>query len=153
MEPHVFPKGLRVNTVEYLKVMSEVVEPWMRQVANGRTYVWQQDGTPAHTAKKTQEWCKDNLPQFWEKELWSPSSPDCNPLDYFVWSVTERDVNKFSHNTRASLIAKIIEVFRLLPRQHVINACARFRSRIEAVIQAEGGFIRQSLENQLSFFY
>jgi len=99
MEPHVFPKGLRVNTAEYPKVMIEVVEPWMRQVAHVRNYVWQQDGAPAHTSNKTQQWCQDNLPLFWEKELWPPSSTDCNPLDYFVWSLTKRDVKTSSPTT------------------------------------------------------
>jgi hypothetical protein len=25
----------------------------------------------------------------WEKEVLPPSSPDCNPLDNFVWGVSE----------------------------------------------------------------
>ena len=34
-----------------------------------------------------------------------PSSPDLNPLDYFVWSYVE-NINMTSHNTKASLIAE-----------------------------------------------
>ncbi|KAI6647418.1 hypothetical protein LOD99_12414 [Oopsacas minuta] len=29
--------------------------------------IFMQDGAPAHTAKLTQEWCKQNLPAFWQK--------------------------------------------------------------------------------------
>ena len=36
-----------------------------------------------------------------------PSSPDLNPLDYFVWSYVENITNMTSHNTKASLIAAI----------------------------------------------
>ena len=36
-----------------------------------------------------------------------PSSPDLNPLDYFVWSYVENITNMTSHNTKASLIASI----------------------------------------------
>ena len=37
----------------------------------------------------------------------TPSSPDLNPLDYFVWSYVENITNMTSHNTKASLIAAI----------------------------------------------
>ena len=37
----------------------------------------------------------------------APSSPDLNPLDYFVWSYVENITNMTSHNTKASLIAAI----------------------------------------------
>ena len=41
----------------------------------------------------------------------APSSPDLNPLDYFVWSYVENITNMTSHNTKASLIATIRRVF------------------------------------------
>ena len=44
-----------------------------------------------------------------------PSSPDLNPLDYFVWSYVEIITNMTSHNTKASLIAAIRRVFAQLP--------------------------------------
>ena len=40
-------------------------------------------------------------------EVWPPSSPDCNPVDYYVWGVAEGDVNTALHRTKESLIAKI----------------------------------------------
>jgi hypothetical protein len=140
MPPHFFAKGLKINAEEYIKVLRDVVKPWMDGVANGRHYVFQQDGAPAHNAKRTQDWCAANLPEFWPKEVWPPSSPDCNPLDYYVWSVCERDVNKAPHNTAASLMAKITEVMATLPRATVSLACKRFRRRIEAVVDAGGDF-------------
>jgi transposase-like protein len=86
MPPHFFAKGLRLNSEEYVKVLDQVVKPWMDTVAAGRHYVFQQDGAPAHNAKITQQWCQANLPEFWSTDVWPPSSPDCNPLDYYVWS-------------------------------------------------------------------
>lgn len=141
MPPHFFEKGLKVNAAVYIDVMSTVVKPWMDRVAGGRPYVFQQDGAPAHNANITQEWLADNLPEFWPKEVWPPSSPDCNPLDYFVWGVCEREVNKAPHNTLDSVKNKIKEVMGNLERDLVAKACSRFRSRIEAVVEAEGDFI------------
>ena len=71
----------------------------------------------------------------------APSSPDQNPLDYFVWSYVENITNMTSHNTKASLIAATRQVFAELPPVLVEKACSQLRIRIEAVIEAEGGYI------------
>jgi hypothetical protein len=42
--PHIFAKGLKINTEEYLKVLKEVVKPWMDRVAAGHHYVFPQQG-------------------------------------------------------------------------------------------------------------
>ena len=46
-----------------------------------------------------------------------------------------------SHNTKASLIVAIRRVFAELPPVLVEKAWSQFRIRIEAVIEAEGGYI------------
>ena len=71
----------------------------------------------------------------------APSSPDLNPLDYFVWSYVENITNMTSHNTKASLIAAIRWVFAGLPPALVEKARSQFQIRIEAVVEAEGGYI------------
>ena len=85
MQPHIFEVGLKVNTKVYLDVLKSVVIPWCNQVAGGRLWVWQQDSAPAHKSKETQallQECYDFVPF----SHWLPSSPDLNPLDYFVLS-------------------------------------------------------------------
>ncbi len=76
-----------------------------------------------------------------KKLLWPPSSPDCNPLDYFVWGISELHVNETPHNTSAALMDKITEVMGNLNRDTVAKACRWFWSRIEAVVAADGDFI------------
>jgi hypothetical protein len=41
---------------------------------------------------------KENLTEVWREEVWPPSTPDCNPFDYFVWGVSELRVNAKFHN-------------------------------------------------------
>ena len=77
------------------------------------------------------------------KGMWPPSSPEYKPLDYFMWCEFEREVNKQPHNTQASLKAKISEVMTNIDREVVILAYKKFRSRIEAVVEASGNFIEQ----------
>ncbi|UYV77127.1 RPL19 [Cordylochernes scorpioides] len=103
MPPHFFEKGLRMNADTYINVLETVVKPWMDMVAAGRKYVFQQDSAPAHKAKKTQSWLTLNVPSHWGLDIWPPNSPDCNPHDYYVWGVVERDVNKAPHTTIQSV--------------------------------------------------
>ena len=124
MPPHIFEVGLKVNTKVYLDVLRSVVIPWCNQVAGGRSWVRLQDSAPAHKSKD-----------------WPPSSSDLNPLDYFVWSYVENIINMTSHNTKASLIAAICRVFAKHPPALVEKTCSQFRIRIEAVTEAEGGYI------------
>ncbi|QQP49604.1 Uncharacterized protein FKW44_010330 [Caligus rogercresseyi] len=53
-----------------------------------------QDGAPAHTFKKVQEFCKGNMASFWPADFWPSSSPDVNPLDFAVWGFLEGKTNK-----------------------------------------------------------
>ena len=43
--------------------------------------IFQQDGAPAHTSKRAQEWCSNNLPSFWRKVTWPGNSPDLSPIE------------------------------------------------------------------------
>ena len=88
-----------------------------------------------------QNWLSDNADMFWSKEFWPPNSPDLNPLDYYVWSVVERVTNKSRHPNVASLRAAIEAAFANMDSAALQRACGRFRTRMEAVIEANGGYI------------
>ena len=61
-------------------------------------------------------------------------------MNYFVWGAVEKDTNHCASNTKAQLMDKIKMVFEALQRETVASACSRFRSRIEVVIDANGGY-------------
>ena len=137
MPPHIFEVGLKVNTKVYLDVLKSVVISWCNQVVSGRPWVWQQDSAPAHKSKETQAWLQKKSYDFVPFSHRPPSSPNLNPLDYFVWSYAENITNMTSQNNQASLICC---VFVELPPALVEKACSQFWIRIEAVIEAEGGY-------------
>ena len=140
MPPHIFEVGLKVNTKVYLDVLKSVVIPWCNQVAGGRPWVWQQDSAPAHKSKETQAWLQKECYDFVPFSPW-PLLPDLNLLNYFVWSYIENITNMTFHNTKASLIAAIHQVFAELLPVLMKKACSQFRICIEAVIEAEGSYI------------
>ena len=141
MPSHIFEVGLKVNTKVYLDVLKSVVIPWCNQVAGCRPWVWQQDSAPAHKSKETQARLQKECYDFVPFSHWPSSSPDLNPLDYFIGSYVKNITNMTSHNTKASLIAAIRRVFDKLPPAHVEKACSQFRIRIEAVIEAVDGYM------------
>ena len=109
--PHIFEVSLKVNTKVYLDVLKSVVISWCNQMTSGRPWVWQQDSVLAHKSKETQAWLQKECYDFIPFSNWTPSSPDLNPLDYFIWSYVKNITNMTSHNTKASLIAAIHRVF------------------------------------------
>jgi len=62
-------------------------------------------------------------------------------LDYYVWSVVERVTNKSRHPNVTSLRTAIEAAFADINSATLQHACERFRSRIEAVIEADRGYI------------
>ena len=141
MPLHTFKVDLKVNTKIYLDEPKSVVIPWCNQEAGGRPWVWQQDSAPAHKSKETKAWLQKECYDFLPFSHWPPSSPDLNPLDFFVCSYVENITNMTSHNTKASLIAAIRQVFAELPQALVEKAYSQFRICIEVVIEAEGDYI------------
>jgi len=62
-------------------------------------------------------------------------------LDYYVWSVIERITNKSRHSNVTSLRTAIEAAFADIDSATLQCACELFRSRIEAVIEVDGGYI------------
>ena len=137
MPLHIFEVGLKVNTKMYLDVLKSVVIPWCNQVAGGRPWVWQQDSTPAHKSKETLGWLQKECYGFVPFSHWFPSTPNLNPLDYFVWSRQEHHQYDLpQHQSQPDSLPSAE-----LPCALVEKACSQFRIRIEAVIEAEGNYI------------
>ena len=59
-----------------------------------------------------------------------------------MWGKVKRDVNKQPKNTLTSLKAMIPDVMANLDREVVIHVCKKFRSWIEADMEATGVFIK-----------
>ncbi len=75
----------------------------------------------------------------WLKE----SLSDCNHLDCFICGISEYRVNVKPHNITAYPISKIMEVMGSLDRDIMAKAFKRFRSTTEALVAADGHFIKK----------
>jgi len=63
-------------------------------------------------------------------------------MDYYVWSVIERVTNKSRHPNVISLQVAIEAAFANMDAIAKSALSQRFRTKIEAVIEAEGDYIQ-----------
>jgi AraC-like DNA-binding protein len=133
--------GEKVNAAIYQELLRQHVVPWLQRTYPGGNYVFQQDSAPAHAARTTQEFLKENMSSHWSPDLWPPYSPDLNPLDFSIWSVLETKVQATPHKNLASLKAAIRREWTAMDANYIRAACRPFRRRLELVIAAGGGCI------------
>ena len=86
LPPIWFPTGFRLSASKYQEVLQKTVIPWMKEVVekHSKDFIFQQYGTPAHTAPSTQACLREAGVDFWQKNMFPPSS-DLSPLDFSVW--------------------------------------------------------------------
>ena len=112
MPPHFIEAGVKINTADYLKILKDVLMPWIRRSYDPSKVMLFQDSARAHRAKKVQDFLKENLPLMVPKDIWPSSSPDLNVCDYWLFGVIEGKSNVTSHSSVNSLKAAIRRAFR-----------------------------------------
>ena len=130
MPPHIFEVGLKVDTKVYLDVLKSVVITWCNQVVGGRSWLWQQDSAPAHKSKEIQAWLQKECYDFVPFSHWPPS-----------WT---RWTTSFGHTSRTSPTwppTTPKPAWSPPPAEYSPALVEKARSHIEAVIEAEGGYI------------
>jgi inhibitor of nuclear factor kappa-B kinase subunit alpha len=142
MPPVFLKSGFRMGAREYLdKILIPHVLPWIQMnFPNNNNVILMQDGAPCHTAKIVQNWLLENI-NFWPKEIWPPSSPDLNPLDYSIWAFVQSKACNCQHPNIDSLKSAVSDVWADMSESRIQKVCSRFRSRVEAVIKSEGSYI------------
>ena len=78
---------------------------------------------------------------FGQKDVWPPSSPDLNPLNFSIWAYVQAKSCDQQHPNLDPLKAAVADVWNNLSMKYIRNVCKRFRPRVEAVVAAEGGYI------------
>ena len=127
------------------------VLPWINSLPGNQAVTLQQDGATAHTAKMVQAWCKNNFKSFWLKELWPPSSPDLNPMDFGIWDMVHLgeiwpifgiwSICAVSHSNVEKLKKKLKESWAKIETETIRATCDQVISRLRRVIIEKGGYI------------
>jgi inhibitor of nuclear factor kappa-B kinase subunit alpha len=133
-------KGIKIKSQNYI---DDILEPHLipcgeQLFGNGR-WCFQQDSAPAHSAKVTQLWCSTNLPDFIATSDWPASSPDLNPLDYFVWSKLQQMVCCKNYASITALKAALQRGWANLPQEEVCAAIQSWKKRLRLCVKNRGG--------------
>ncbi|KAF2893190.1 hypothetical protein ILUMI_12983 [Ignelater luminosus] len=86
--------------------VNKVLKPFLRDAKKlypSNDYIFHQDSAPAHRAKATLLFLREQNVSFIEPEQWLPSSPDCTLCDYFLWGNLKSQVNKRNIRTLRGL--------------------------------------------------
>ena len=90
---HFVEPGVKINGQYYRDVLlMKDLLPEIREFSE--FYIFQQDGAPAHRARKKIALLTNETPDFIIPTLWPPNSPDLNPVDYKIWGCMQEMVYK-----------------------------------------------------------
>lgn len=130
--------GTKVDSTYYRDVLlSQHMLPAIRQLA-GDVFVFQQDSAPAHRARSTVEFLRQETSDFISPDLWPPNSPDLNPVDYKIWGCMQERVYKKPIHDLAQLKQRLVQVWAGFEQAIVDKAIDQWRKRLRACVKAKG---------------
>src|SRR6218665_1743191 len=101
-------------------------------------YIIQQDGAPSHRARETVALLTNETPDFINPTLWSPNSPDLNPVDY-IWGCMQEMEYKTKVRDVEDLRKRIVQAWNNLDQQILDSAVREWCKRLRACVDAKGG--------------
>jgi len=85
-------------------------------------FIFQQDGTPAHTASSSQA----NCPDFVKKDEWPPNSLNINSTDYYLWGAMLEAYHELRPKPKTAKLRKEPRVFWGNLPQEPIDKAVKF---------------------------
>ena len=73
--------------------MEKELLPEVNRIMNGNNWIFIQDSALSRRANIIQVFLKEKMSKrFMKHTEWPPSSPDCNPVDYYFWNKIKEKV-------------------------------------------------------------
>jgi len=99
------------------------------------SWLFMQDGAPAHTAKSIKDWFDENqvvlLP-------WCARSPDLNPIEN-IWAWMDRRLSRENLKSIEELMERVEALWHEVPREIVMKLIESMPKRVRACYKAKGG--------------
>jgi len=122
----------------YRQFLETMVYPDLREKFGGN-FVFQQDGDGSHTAAVVRAWL-DEQEEEWIRD-WPAQSPDMSPIEN-LWAIVTRRLEGRNVRTADGLWRALKEEWENIPIEICRNLGNSFSTRMEFVIDAEGGNIK-----------
>lgn len=141
--------GMKVNAVFYKKHLEKKLIPSVEKLFSHKQWIFLQDSAPSHGSNLVQGYMNERLrKRFVKKTDWPPSSPDCNPLDFYFWDAVKAEVYRGRLNNpfenEEELKRKIKSVWKKVGsnREIIRKALKEFLPRARTVHENNGGCIK-----------
>jgi len=139
------PQNTKVNQKTYIDFLKTSLLPECCRMYADNDFVFMQDSAPSHHAKATQNFLRDNTPNFISSQEWTPHLPDLNLLGYSVWDILQELV----YEGRRELFVNLKDLQNVIrDRWHDVNdqtvrkAILQWKRRLAAVAKQNGGPIQ-----------
>lgn len=123
-----------MNKIDYLNILKNNLRPSVEKLSLDRSWVFQQDNDPKHTAKVVKEWMLYHVPKQLDHP---PQSPDLNPIEH-LWEHLDRQIRKKTITSKDMLKAAISEEWQKIAPEVTANLVNSMPRRLQAVIKANG---------------
>ena len=137
---HFVEEAVTINAEYYVSsLLTELLEDAQSLVVND--VIFQQDGAPAHSSRRTQEWIRQRNPELIANDVGSSNSPDLNPLDSFICGVMLQHYEAVQPepSSPAELRTVLQRIWNALPQNFIQNAVLSVRQRLLVCISQKGG--------------
>ena len=129
-------------------LLSEHFLPAIKELSGSEFFIFQQDSSPAHRAQETVDLLSIETPDFISPTLWSPNSPDLNPVDYKIWSVLQERVYQTRIRDVDHLKQRLVEKWNRFDQAIVIVQSMNGKTALEHVFELMAGILNISFEEK-----
>ena len=125
----------KMKSDDYQGILERNVLPSVRKLGlSRRSWVFQQDNDPKHTAKNTQEWLREKR---WTILKWPSMSPDLNPIEH-LWKELKHAIWRRHPSNLRQLEQFAHEEWAKIPVDSCRTLIDKYRNRLIAVIASKG---------------
>ena len=128
----------RLCASDYISLLRKALPASVHILGLEDDYIFQQDNASCHTAKSTKSWMARNSIRLLD---WPAQSPDLNPIEH-LWDGLGRQLGSRAFSNNNQLWQHLQEQWKLLSRLYISKLVESMPRRIQAVIDARGGYTR-----------
>jgi len=125
-----------VNAKKYIELLEENLLPFLDELEESETYIFQDDNAPCHTARLVKSWKEENSINFLP---WPFQSSDLNPIEN-LWDELERRVrgSQPRPKNKGELIIALKREWYAIEQSKIEKLIESMPRRVKAVLDAKG---------------
>lgn len=135
-------QGDTVNADYYIQNILTPTFASIEEHFAGRRWVFQQDSAPPHRAIVTQNFVRNNVPDFIATDQWPPNSSDLAVLDYGIFADLKDLIYQHRITNMIDLRRWTLFEWNRYPQYKIINAIDAWKGRLRQVVNNNGAHIR-----------